>query len=135
MHHSGGMPGFRAEFARLLDDQLTIIVLMNLDDVDIDSILLGIANLYLPAPARTREQSSASAHGSTARGLKGGSHVGPRRTCVSLCAGPVASIRASVWSGAPQTDTHVRFGQETRAVRSSHASGAKRDMTHRRVFA
>lgn len=34
-----------------------------------------------------------------ARVGKSGSHIGPRRTCVSVCGGPVASIRASVWSG------------------------------------
>ena len=54
VHHKGGMPGFRAAFARLVDDQLTIIVLMNLDDVDVDSIVHGIAALYLPAPAPSR---------------------------------------------------------------------------------
>jgi hypothetical protein len=27
---------------------LTIIVLMNLDDVDIDTIVFGVANLHLP---------------------------------------------------------------------------------------
>jgi hypothetical protein len=47
VHHSGGMPGARAEFARLVDDGLTIILLMNLDDVDIDTILNGVAALYL----------------------------------------------------------------------------------------
>jgi hypothetical protein len=52
VHHSGGMPGFRAEFARFVDDRLTIIVLMNLDDVDVDSILHGIAQLYLPPSAQ-----------------------------------------------------------------------------------
>ena len=54
VHHRGGMPGFRSDFARYLDDRLTIIVLMNLNDVDIDSIRHGLANLYLPSPARTR---------------------------------------------------------------------------------
>jgi CubicO group peptidase (beta-lactamase class C family) len=48
VHHSGGMPGARAEFARFVDDRLTIIVLMNLDDVDVDSIMRGIAVIYLP---------------------------------------------------------------------------------------
>jgi hypothetical protein len=48
------MPGSRAGFARLVDDQLTIIVFMNLDDVDLDSIVHDIAALYLPAqPSRT----------------------------------------------------------------------------------
>jgi len=41
------MPGFRAGFARFVEDRLTVIVLMNLDDVDIDSILNGVAALYL----------------------------------------------------------------------------------------
>ena len=54
VHHSGGMPGFRAAFARFVDDRLTIIVLMNLDDVDVDSIVYGIAALYLPAPTPLR---------------------------------------------------------------------------------
>jgi CubicO group peptidase (beta-lactamase class C family) len=50
VHHGGGMPGFRAEFARFVDDRLTIIFLMNLDDVDRHSILYGLAALYLPTP-------------------------------------------------------------------------------------
>jgi hypothetical protein len=45
------MSGFRAEFARFVDDRLTIIILMNLDDVDKDSILYGVAGFYLPAAA------------------------------------------------------------------------------------
>jgi CubicO group peptidase (beta-lactamase class C family) len=51
VHHAGGMPGFRAGFARFVDQGLTIIVLMNLDDVDLDSIVRGVAQLYLPAAA------------------------------------------------------------------------------------
>jgi hypothetical protein len=47
VHPGGGMPGFRAEFARFVDDRLTIIALMNLDDVDREAILHGIAALYL----------------------------------------------------------------------------------------
>ncbi len=49
VHHSGGMPGFRAKFARFVDEQLTIIVLMNLDDVDVDSIVRNVAEFYLSA--------------------------------------------------------------------------------------
>jgi D-alanyl-D-alanine carboxypeptidase len=49
VHHSGGMPGFRAMFARYLNDRVTVIVLMNLDDVDQRSIVQGIAELYLAA--------------------------------------------------------------------------------------
>ena len=52
VHHGGGMTGFRAEFARFVDDRLTIIILMNLDDVDKDSILYGVAGFYLPVTAR-----------------------------------------------------------------------------------
>ena len=52
VHHSGGMPGFRAMFARYLNDRVTVIVLMNLDDVDQRSIVHGLAELYLPATTR-----------------------------------------------------------------------------------
>jgi CubicO group peptidase (beta-lactamase class C family) len=51
VHHPGGMPGARADIARFVDDELTVIVLMNLDDVDIDAIVLGVATLYLPTPS------------------------------------------------------------------------------------
>lgn len=47
VHHPGGMPGARADVARFVDDRLTIIVTMNLDDVDIDAIVSGLAGLYL----------------------------------------------------------------------------------------
>ena len=45
--HTGGMPGARSGFVKYLEDHLTIIVLMNLDDVDIDSIVTGLAALHL----------------------------------------------------------------------------------------
>jgi D-alanyl-D-alanine carboxypeptidase len=48
VHHSGGMPGFRAMFARYMTDRITIIALMNLDDVDREAIVHGIAELHLP---------------------------------------------------------------------------------------
>jgi CubicO group peptidase (beta-lactamase class C family) len=48
VHHPGGMPGARADLARFVDDGLTIIVTMNLDDVDINAIVRGVATLYLP---------------------------------------------------------------------------------------
>jgi hypothetical protein len=51
VHHGGGVPGFRAGFARFVDDGLTVIVLMNLDDVDLESIVRGVARVYLPAAA------------------------------------------------------------------------------------
>ena len=47
IHHPGGMPGFRSDIARFIDDGLTIIVLMNLDDVNIDAIVGGLAAAYL----------------------------------------------------------------------------------------
>jgi CubicO group peptidase (beta-lactamase class C family) len=48
VHHSGGMLGFRAQFARFIDDGLSIVVVMNLDDVDIDTIWRGLSRIYLP---------------------------------------------------------------------------------------
>jgi CubicO group peptidase (beta-lactamase class C family) len=51
VHHGGGMPGFRAHFAQFVDDGLTIIILMNLDDVDPVPIVNGVARLYLPPAA------------------------------------------------------------------------------------
>jgi D-alanyl-D-alanine carboxypeptidase len=48
VHHSGGMPGFRAMFARYMSDRVTVIVLMNLDDVDQMKIVTGVAELHLP---------------------------------------------------------------------------------------
>lgn len=49
VQHTGGMPGARSGFVRYLEDRLTIIVLMNLDDVDIDAIVEGLAAVHLPA--------------------------------------------------------------------------------------
>ncbi|HET6891503.1 MAG TPA: serine hydrolase, partial [Pyrinomonadaceae bacterium] len=49
VHHGGGGPGIRTVFARFLDDRLTFIILMNLDDVDRYSIQDGLAAIYLPA--------------------------------------------------------------------------------------
>jgi D-alanyl-D-alanine carboxypeptidase len=49
VQHGGSMPGFRSRFARFVDDGLTVIVLMNAEDVDVQAIVNGIAALYLPA--------------------------------------------------------------------------------------
>ena len=49
VHHPGGMPGARADIARFVDDGVTIILTMNLDDVDINVIVVGVAKLFLPA--------------------------------------------------------------------------------------
>ena len=45
--HGGSLPGFRSGYSRYPDDRLTVIVLMNADDVDRGSIVHGIADLYL----------------------------------------------------------------------------------------
>ena len=47
VHHSGGMPGTRAMLARFPDDGLTIILLMNLDDVDVFPLMRDVATRYL----------------------------------------------------------------------------------------
>lgn len=47
VYHGGGGPGARASFTRFLEDRLSIIVLINMDDVDIDTIVQGLAALYL----------------------------------------------------------------------------------------
>jgi CubicO group peptidase (beta-lactamase class C family) len=46
--HGGGGPGARASFTRFLEDKLSFIVLINTDDVDIDTIVQGLAASYLP---------------------------------------------------------------------------------------
>jgi len=46
--HSGGLPGFKAKYHRYIDDGVSVIILMNIDDADDDSIALGVAELYLP---------------------------------------------------------------------------------------
>jgi D-alanyl-D-alanine carboxypeptidase len=46
--HSGGLPGFKAQYHRYIDDGVTVIILMNLDDADDESIAHGVAGLYLP---------------------------------------------------------------------------------------
>ena len=46
--HTGGLPGFNSAMARYYEDQVTVIVLMNLDDVDMDTVLLGLAEVHLP---------------------------------------------------------------------------------------
>jgi CubicO group peptidase (beta-lactamase class C family) len=49
VYHGGGLPGFASHYARFVDDGLTIIVLTNIDDVDLVSIVGRIATFYLPA--------------------------------------------------------------------------------------
>jgi CubicO group peptidase (beta-lactamase class C family) len=54
LRHGGGIPGFAAEFVRFPELGLTLIGLTNGDDVDMASIVNGIAAvLYLPSSAST----------------------------------------------------------------------------------
>lgn len=46
VRHGGSVLGFRAEFARFVDDRLTIILLMNLHDVDWQALVRGVAAAY-----------------------------------------------------------------------------------------
>ena len=45
--HSGGLPGFKSQMHRYYDDRVTVIMLINLDDADDDSIAAEVAELYL----------------------------------------------------------------------------------------
>jgi CubicO group peptidase (beta-lactamase class C family) len=52
--HGGSLPGFRAGYSRFPDNGLTVIVLINADDVDRGGIVKGIAALYFkPVPVPT----------------------------------------------------------------------------------
>jgi CubicO group peptidase (beta-lactamase class C family) len=51
VRHGGTVLGFRSEFVRFVDERLTIILLMNLHDVDWQAIRRGVAALHLPAGA------------------------------------------------------------------------------------
>ncbi len=48
VRHGGSLSGFRSEFSRFRDARLTVIVLMNLDDVDWATIVRGVSYQYLP---------------------------------------------------------------------------------------
>jgi D-alanyl-D-alanine carboxypeptidase len=48
VHHGGSLPGFRAQFARFVDDKLSVVVLTNGDSADPNLIALGVAALYIP---------------------------------------------------------------------------------------
>lgn len=47
--HTGGLPGFVSHWWRFVDDRLSVIVLMNLDDVDAPRIVQRLATAYLPS--------------------------------------------------------------------------------------
>jgi CubicO group peptidase (beta-lactamase class C family) len=46
--HGGSLPGFRSAYARFPDDGLTVILLINADDVDRGGIVAGIVKHYSP---------------------------------------------------------------------------------------
>lgn len=46
VHHGGTMPGFRAEFARFVDDKLSVIVLTNSGNANPGAIARGVAALF-----------------------------------------------------------------------------------------
>jgi CubicO group peptidase (beta-lactamase class C family) len=46
IHHNGGIPGFRSDFERFVDDKLTVIVTTNTTPVDPEKIALEIVALY-----------------------------------------------------------------------------------------
>ena len=56
VRHGGGLPGFVSEFERFVEEGLTVILLVNGDDVDLPSIADGVAALYLPAPTPPASQ-------------------------------------------------------------------------------
>jgi CubicO group peptidase (beta-lactamase class C family) len=53
VRHGGSLPGFISEYARFVDDGLSVIVLMNLDDANVRAIVEGVAALYLAEKAQT----------------------------------------------------------------------------------
>ena len=54
VHHGGSLPGFRAQFARLVDDKLTIAVLTNGEAANPRAIAFGVAGLYIPGLTQER---------------------------------------------------------------------------------
>ena len=47
VHHGGSLPGFRAQFSRLPDDKLSIIVLTNASNANPGAVARGVAAIYL----------------------------------------------------------------------------------------
>lgn len=48
VNHGGSLPGFRAQFARFVEDKVTVVVLTNGDNANAFSIARGVANLFIP---------------------------------------------------------------------------------------
>lgn len=49
INHGGSLNGFRSEFARYVDDKVTVIVLTNLNENNPAEIAIGVAGIYVPA--------------------------------------------------------------------------------------
>ncbi|MGC4075423.1 MAG: serine hydrolase domain-containing protein [Nibricoccus sp.] len=50
-HHDGQFPGFRSDYERFDDDRLSVIVLANADNANVEPLALKIAGLYAPTLA------------------------------------------------------------------------------------
>ena len=49
VHHSGGVPGFVCEFERFLDDRLTVILMANVDNRNLEDVAVAVAAFYTPS--------------------------------------------------------------------------------------
>ena len=58
IHHGGTLNGFKSEFARFVDDKITVIVLTNLNEAKPAEISVGVAGFYIPALAQTSAKTS-----------------------------------------------------------------------------
>jgi len=54
IHHGGSLPGFRSQFARFVDDRVSVIVLTNGDDADAVFFAVGVATFYIQGLVPTR---------------------------------------------------------------------------------
>jgi D-alanyl-D-alanine carboxypeptidase len=52
IHHGGALPGFRSEFARFVDDKLTVVVLANCSSANADGIVKRVAEMFLTSRRR-----------------------------------------------------------------------------------
>lgn len=60
VHHGGTLNGFKSEFARFVDDKITVVVLANLNEANPAEITIGVAGFYIPALAQTSAKTSLS---------------------------------------------------------------------------
>ncbi|MEK7724789.1 MAG: serine hydrolase domain-containing protein [Acidobacteriota bacterium] len=57
--HGGSLNGFRSNYARFVEDGVTVIVLTNLAEFDPSRLSTGVAAHYIPAMAKTNNSASA----------------------------------------------------------------------------